>query len=831
MNVLILGYYGHANFGDDLFQYIFENYVFKQSNVTFTIRTIEDLSNLTNTYDKIIIGGGDLVNKFFFTDEVVSILTTKFSGIPIIFYGTGITYFECLKYLDLGDYFFMRNSTDHHVVSQRYTNTYTTLTPDIGFLLGKYHPSLQAQLNNSKKVRKIGFSLPYTWFAKTKSTVKLVDHIASMIRTLSADYHVYLLPFDTSRNTDNSDLILLDRLELALCKNIFDAAGNQRIFLIKPDSGSHFNVAQMISYFKSLDLVFASRFHSVIMSILTDTPFVSLYTQPKIDKLKDDIHNDLKKYFVKITTNNDGIPVSPYFDIENVICLVKQIDQNYVSFVNKLTTWKESQITKVDSAHQKLLNVLNDSPMRVSPPSFISDIKIDKVVDNTVESVLKLLERNTRVNTDKLYNGTSLLEIISRRQKIHHSLQQSVTEEVLWCVTGDPYGPYYYGLYDNILTNDFIAQVKWVIEDYNTNYKLKTGETRGHNTNIEIINKNFQNVHRSGWQYILDHIVSEIILTKPLVIDSYVDKTFHWNCDFYRSKGLIPYTKTWVGFIHHTFSDYNNNYNCTTLFQNPLFIKSLETCKGLIVMTNYLARQIQTVLQELNIVVRVYTVYHPSETTNKLFSWEAFCNNTCPQVVQIGNWSRDVFSIYKLHLPSNSIVKTKSVLKNRNTDNYFLPKEFFPELFRKMNIVAAPNTNVYDICKISFDNMHLKGLYNYILQMENSVDVVEYLDNVKYDDLLVNNIVYIDLIDASAVNTIIECILRNTPILVNPIDPVREVLGENYPLYYNNTYEASKLLENPDAIHSAHMYLIQMDKTRFLISTFITQLKHIIEMV
>jgi hypothetical protein len=148
-----------------------------------------------------------------------------------------------------------------------------------------------------------------------------------------------------------------------------------------------------------------------------------------------------------------------------------------------------------------------------------------------------------------------------------------------------------------------------------------------------------------------------------------------------------------------------------------------------------------------------------------------------------------------------------------------------------MNITAAPNTNVYDICKISFDNMHLKGLYNYILQMENSVDVLEYLDNIQYDDLLVNNIVYIDLIDASAVNTIIECILRNTPILVNPIDPVREVLGENYPLYYNNTYEASKLLENPDAIHSAHMYLVQMDKTRFLISTFITQLKHIIEMV
>ena len=54
-----------------------------------------------------------------------------------------------------------------------------------------------------------------------------------------------------------------------------------------------------------------------------------------------------------------------------------------------------------------------------------------------------------------------------------------------------------------------------------------------------------------------------------------------------------------------------------------------------------------------------------------------------------------------------------------------------------------------------------------------------------YDLLLMQNIVFINLIDASAVNTILECIVRNTPIIVNKIDGIIDYLGEDYPLYYN----------------------------------------------
>ena len=66
----------------------------------------------------------------------------------------------------------------------------------------------------------------------------------------------------------------------------------------------------------------------------------------------------------------------------------------------------------------------------------------------------------------------------------------------------------------------------------------------------------------------------------------------------------------------------------------------------------------------------------------------------------------------------------------------------------------------------------------------NNINFIEHVDNKNYDLLLSENIVFVNLVDASAVNTIIECIVRNTPIIVNKIPAVVEMLGENYPMYY-----------------------------------------------
>ena len=74
-------------------------------------------------------------------------------------------------------------------------------------------------------------------------------------------------------------------------------------------------------------------------------------------------------------------------------------------------------------------------------------------------------------------------------------------------------------------------------------------------------------------------------------------------------------------------------------------------------------------------------------------------------------------------------------------------------------------------------NKYINGLIKYIKELDSSVKIIDKLSNEDYDNLLTKNIVFIKLVDASAVNTIIECIVRNTPIIVNRLPATEELLG------------------------------------------------------
>jgi len=97
----------------------------------------------------------------------------------------------------------------------------------------------------------------------------------------------------------------------------------------------------------------------------------------------------------------------------------------------------------------------------------------------------------------------------------------------------------------------------------------------------------------------------------------------------------------------------------------------------------------------------------------------------------------------------------------------------------------------------------------------------------EYDDLLSKNIVFVNLFDAAANNTVLECIVRNTPIIINKIEGVTDYLGENYPLYYNHLDEVHSLIDSQKLL-KAHEYLKNMDKTPFMMETFLNGLFDIV---
>ena len=92
------------------------------------------------------------------------------------------------------------------------------------------------------------------------------------------------------------------------------------------------------------------------------------------------------------------------------------------------------------------------------------------------------------------------------------------------------------------------------------------------------------------------------------------------------------------------------------------------------------------------------------------------------------------------------------------------------------------------------------------------LDILPRQPNEIYDQLLSENLVFLHLHTASASNAVIECIVRHTPVLVNPVPSLVEYLGESYPFYFRTLEEAAAKAEDSNQVRQAHEYLAALPK-------------------
>ena len=115
------------------------------------------------------------------------------------------------------------------------------------------------------------------------------------------------------------------------------------------------------------------------------------------------------------------------------------------------------------------------------------------------------------------------------------------------------------------------------------------------------------------------------------------------------------------------------------------------------------------------------------------------------------------------------------------------------------------------------------------LRKATSAEVIPFLDNEAYDNLLASSVVFIDFYDTSANNAIIECIARRTPALVPRHPAIQEYLGDEYPLYFNDLEDVPILLSDVARVRDAQLYLGQQSVQRLIsIDTFITSFRSIL---
>ena len=220
--------------------------------------------------------------------------------------------------------------------------------------------------------------------------------------------------------------------------------------------------------------------------------------------------------------------------------------------------------------------------------------------------------------------------------------------------------------------------------------------------------------HRSGWEFVTRCLSS---LTHPngVLFDSLVENTYGWHTPRYN--GYLPKREPWVGIVHNPPNipeGYFNHVRPQVYSRSSRFLEGLSSCRGLFALSKYQADWFSRLGTPIEVL------YHPTDLEVPRFSWKKFCSYSRRRLLHIGWWLRRLESFSKLKTPSFS--KTLISLPTKNAMN--------------------------QIKDMSWE----------------SVEISPYQTAAAYDRLLQSSIVFVDLIDSSANNVILDCIARATPI-------------------------------------------------------------------
>lgn len=762
MNLLITGYYDHSNLGDDLFKQIASK-MFKP-NQKLQINTIKILPiekiNSDNIYcDALILFGGDVLNSYFL-NKLIKFKETH-PGIRLYAIGVGCdeAYDQITNKIYMFDYIIFRNKPDYEYFKNKIGNSFCEYAPDIVHSL-----STPKKARRNKTVAFFPAMPIYYHLSSNIEKTRYINSIRELIQFwINKDYNIHMFPMCTNGKEDEDDYLLI---KIIIDK--IDPFVLQKIKLYK-------NNTDIIKEFPNMKYAICWRFHSAILSILNNTPFITLSSTKKVINLLKD--NDIEEQSYTLETGSVGCE----FLLKNHKFLKHKL-KNIRTFLFELSK-------KIYSNPYYL------SIHRQNGPYYLSEKDI-----NTIVSHLEHLYIINRSKHDTDFNANYLLFYLTR----------------------DVNTNYFYGLRDKLkqgISIDKLNQdIRWLINDlinkadihfyYSiikmTNHKIYLESKSRPTVNMLYINQfEMKGLHRSGWSYVLDNML-QYHHPNSILCDFYLDRTFHWNYDIYSKIKIIPYIRPWIGFIHHTMDTNYTKYNTTSLLNNTLFLESLKYCKALIVLSDDLRNKIYKILYEKGFDnINIYSLTHPTESINqnKLFSFKRFKKSKERRIIQIGAWMRDINAIFKLKT-NPSYLLHKYALIGKKMEGYYQPQP----------IIDSHNTNDIHSC-MSRDQT------GRLVELNDSVKLIHYLSNDEYDTLLSNNVVFIKLIEASAVNTLIECIMRNTPIVINKLPSIIELLGNDYPLLYDDIEEVYEIL-TLDNIKKAYKYLKHMNKSNLSINLF-----------
>jgi hypothetical protein len=706
----------------------------------------------------------------------------------------------------------------------------------------------------------------------------IVREMARFLEELTKlGYYLVLLPFNTkptaegaSDDTNCENDILIHRDVLGHIKN------HSNVLNIDYE----LTLGETLSLYPFFYMSLPMRFHGTLFSINAAVPMVPIYTTKKIKNILLDIGWKHEYVFEK---NEKDLPTS--FNSKKMMTLFQECARQHtrgkILLKSQLENFKRyykdsnEEISQVIFSRTKVSLTMDVIPPPPPPESTLYDSYYSPLSLNRPEKVRfsenPLYSKNLESTEgelitaiyDKLQAFSAEHQIQDFRDITDPTLKNIAVCVVSYFLTGQIDSQYNHGLSEKMFspTYKYQSEWKWVLNHYKINGRapVPLPDNPTGKFNIGYIDQNDQSgAHRSGWKHVFEHLAPLNNSQAPTLLDLYVDRTFHWKREIYKQIGIIPYRKPWMGFVHHTFDESFSDYSNKALLNCPEFLESLRTCKGIIVLSYYLKSRFDEEFQLRDIDVPVYIQTHPTELEVPHFDMRAFLTNPDKKLVHIGGWLRNIFSFYQLDLNPNLVLLKsdylkapskgklclsrirdlvrkppipeqhrirKVALKGKFMDNYYPPKDFIKKFSSALALVEEPDNDESKFCsQTSVHNNWTKHMLEYLDGIQKRLEIMSTVDNTAYDELLTKNLVFLNLVDGSAVNTLIECMVRNTPVFVNRHPAAVEILGVDYPLYYDKPADVNRLLENAGCIKQAHEYLSTLGKRSYDIDEFIRSL-------
>ncbi|RWX78763.1 polysaccharide pyruvyl transferase family protein [Neorhizobium lilium] len=267
--IRFLGWYGHANCGDECFKEAHKSLFEDSDDTHFDLIWDNERGKYSKQDEVVVLGAGDVIKPFYVERLAPS---TK-----IIIYGAGLSstsdveYMESIKKRIIGTW--LRNKTDVEALRDR--GIEAQYTPDIVFQLGNENMPVKSVKNRAKKVAACFFSNNSTQYSLYGRDLLLFNDelnrkikLAKVLDLLSPWYDFNFYPLSQDLND----------YDMSYCCDIYTLMHNRSSVTIKKPLKVF---KEAIKATSEADLVLTMKFHGLIFACLAGTPFVNIATTRK----------------------------------------------------------------------------------------------------------------------------------------------------------------------------------------------------------------------------------------------------------------------------------------------------------------------------------------------------------------------------------------------------------------------------------------------------------------------------------------------------------------------------------------------------------------------